>query len=116
MKLSHLIHHSQLMETTKCGIYNTLKKFRPDLESEMAAIPGLDVQASVQFLQDKGMWDEQAEKLLQSFLMWKFEFQGGPDEETKERMTVRREELMCHVADLIRKSVKTNEPALVASY
>lgn len=104
MKLSHLIHHSQLMEATKCGIYNTLKRFRPDLEAEMAAIPGLDVQASVQFLQDKGMWDERAEKLLQSFLMWKAEFQGGPDEESKERMGVRRDELMCHVAGLIRKS------------
>jgi hypothetical protein len=105
MELSSLIRHSQLMEATKCGIYNTLKKFRPDLEAEMAAIPGLDVRASVQFLQDKGMWDERAEKLLQSFLMWKAEFQGGPDKETKELMMKRMNELMCYVADLIRKSV-----------
>lgn len=105
MKLSHLIHHSALMEATKCGIYNTLKRFRPDLEAKMAAIPGLDVQASVQFLQDNGMWDEQAEKLLQSFLMWKAEFQGGPDEDSRERMEKRMNELMCYVAGLIRKSV-----------
>jgi len=109
MKISHLIRHSELMEATKCGIFNALMKFRPELKDEMDTIPGLDVEASVLFLKDKGIWDEHAQKLLDSFLMWWSEYQSGPDEETAKKQTQRRDQLMCYVAKLIRQSAVSTD-------
>jgi len=108
MRLSFLIESYQLMEATKCGIYNTLKKFRPDLTDEMNQIEGQDVSSSIQFLIDYELWDDHAEGLKDNFLRWLNE--RGHAEQNQDEVSANiakwQEELMCHVAKLIRNSAR----------
>ena len=104
MKIQHLIFISQLNESSRCGIHNSLLKYRPDLKDEMDSIEGLDVQSSTDFLKGNGLWDEHAEALLDNFKRWGYEFRQGPDEEAKKMMFDHMNKLMCYVAKLIRQS------------
>ena len=92
------------MEQTKCGIYNALHKFRPDLRDEMEQIPGRDVQASVDFLRSKDLFDREAEILLNAMMRAMGVWQAGPDEWSFDRMKKAQDKLMCHVAKLIKNS------------
>ena len=104
MKLRSLIVNSLINEESRCGIHNSLLKYRPDLEAEMSKITGRDVQSSTDFLKANGLWDERAEALLDNYKRWGYEYQQGPDEESKSKMFEHMRALMCHVAKLIRQS------------
>ena len=104
MKLRSLIVNSLINEASRCGIHNSLLKFRPDLKAQMDKIPGLDVEASTQFLKDNGLWDETATKYLRSFHHWNHVFHDGPDEWGEDKLREAMDRLMCHIAKLIRQS------------
>jgi len=104
MKLSSLIVNSLINEATRCGIHNSLLKFRPDLKDEMDKIEGRDVKQSTQFLKLNGLWDEHADALLDNAQRWQHEHHLGPDEESERKMIEHMHTLMCHVAKLIRQS------------
>jgi len=104
MKLRYLIFISQLNESSRCGIHNSLLKFRPDLKAEMDKIPGLDVNASTVFLKKNGLWDETATQYLNSFKHWTHVHQDGPDDWSADKLRHAVDRLMCHVAKLIRQS------------
>ena len=104
MKLQHLIFNSQLNESSKCGIHNSLLKFRPDLKDEMEKVEGLDVESSTTFLKQNGLWDDDATKFLHSFNHWNMVHMDGPDKWSADHLRTALERLMCHVAKLIRQS------------
>jgi len=104
MRIQQLMEAHFILNETKCAIYNTLKKFRPDLNDEIERIPGRDVGASVSFLQDNNLWDDEAERLMKMFLYRLGVFQKGPDEWSKGELRKAQDALMCHVAKLIRQS------------
>lgn len=111
MKIQTLQRGQTLLEATKCGIYNTLQKFRPDLRDAMEQIPGRDVKASVAFLKNNGMWNHTAEDMLAAFMQSMVTYQRGPDEWSKSEMQKAQENLMCHVASLIRASARNKTAA-----
>ncbi len=104
MKLKYLIVISQLNESSRCGIHNSLLRFRPDLKDEMEKVEGLDVSASTEFLKNNGLWDETATKYLRSFHHWNHVYMDGPDKWSADKLKHALDRLMCHVAKLIRQS------------
>ncbi len=104
MKLSSLIVNSLINESSRCGIHNSLLKFRPDLSDEMDKVVGRDVSSSTHFLKQNGLWDDHAEALLDNAMRWQREYHLGPDEESERKMIEWMNTLMCHVAKLIRQS------------
>jgi hypothetical protein len=104
MRIQTLIESSIFMEATNCGIYNSLLKFRPDLKDEMDEIPGRRMDASVKFLKDHKLWDNQADQLMAELMKWMDIYSKGPDEWSEAGRLKAQNELMCHLAKLIRQS------------
>ena len=48
---------------SKCGIYNALVKYRPDLRSEFDKVSPGKINDSILFLMDHGLWDDTAHQL-----------------------------------------------------
>ena len=122
--------HAKLTEATKCGIYNTLKKLRPDLAKKMAAVPGNSMNDSILFLQDNGLWDDTAQDLVLQIKAARDKFHtrfGNSkvvDDKNREQYLEALKVLMCHVVGLIKASVVSEarldegyiSPAAAAKY
>jgi len=114
MELRYLITNSLINETSRCGIHNSLLKFRPDLADEITRVKGRNVSSSTAFLKKHGLWDDDAVKYLHAFHHWQGVHLDGPDEWSTKKMNDALEQLMCHVARLIRQSSikESTDPAL----
>jgi hypothetical protein len=108
-----------LTEEAKCGIYNALSKFRPDLADAMAKVPGNKRNASIGFLQDNGLWDDEAREIYKTIQAAIAQTRTTFGHESREETEARREKarqtwtdtlpkLMCHVAKMIKAS-RTDE-------
>lgn len=106
MKIQTLLEGQLFLTETKCAIYNTLIKFRPDLKDDMDRVSGRKVGESVQFLKYNGLWDDTAEEYFQEFMYTLRIYQQGPDDWSQDEMKKAQDNFMCHVAKLIRDSAR----------
>ncbi len=123
LEVFNIINEQEFLTEARCAIYNALKKHRPDLADEMERVGGNNMNASILFLQDNGLWDDTAHRLAKQIkdsrrqLNTTYPSQGiradrQRHKKYRELWEESLNELMCYMVRLIKASSPITEAPL----